>query len=118
MAGFQEDCVFCRIVRGDFGTGFVAENKDAVAFSDLHPQAPTHILVASRMHFENIVEFVEAEPTAAGSLVSLAVQVARDEGIVGTGFRLLTNTGADAGQSVQHLHFHVLGGKHLREGLA
>lgn len=118
MVSFHEECVFCRIFRGDFGTEFVAENEDAVAFRDLHPQAPTHILVASRTHFDNVVELVAADPTIAASLVSLAVQVAQDEGVVGSGFRLLTNTGADAGQSVQHLHFHILGGKHLREGLA
>ncbi len=118
MPGFDEDCIFCRIVRGDFGTEFLAENEDAVTFRDLHPQAPTHVLVVTREHYESLVEFAETDSLKASGLITLAVEVARAEGIVESGFRVLTNTGKDAGQSVQHLHFHVLGGKPLREGLA
>jgi len=118
MATFNEDCVFCKIARGDFGTEFVAENEQAVAFRDLHPQAPTHILVATRDHIENIVELINQQPDLATSLMTLAVDVANLEQIVESGFRILTNTGPDAGQSVQHVHLHVLGGKHMGMGLA
>jgi histidine triad (HIT) family protein len=100
------------------GTEFVAENEKAVAFHDLHPQAPIHVLVVSRAHLENVSELVETDKSLALDLISLAVEVARIQGIEESGFRILTNTGRDADQSVQHLHFHVLGGAKLGKGLA
>jgi histidine triad (HIT) family protein len=118
MTDFREDCIFCKIVRGDFGTELVADNDAAVAFRDLHPQAPTHVLIVSRIHLENIVDLVEFDSSLASRLTELAVEVAKKEGVVQNGFRLLTNTGSDAGQSVQHVHFHVIGGVKLGVGLA
>jgi histidine triad (HIT) family protein len=118
MAAQTGDCVFCRIVRGEMGTEFLAESAQAVAFRDLHPQAPTHILVVSKRHYRDITEIAGEDPIVAASLINLAVRVAEMDGVVESGFRLLTNTGDNAGQTVHHLHFHVLGGKPLREGLA
>jgi histidine triad (HIT) family protein len=112
------DCVFCRIVRGEMGTEFLAESAQAVAFRDLHPQAPTHILIVSKRHYHDITEIAGEDPIVAASMINLAVNVAQKDGIDASGFRLLTNTGDDAGQTIHHLHFHVLGGKPLREGLA
>ncbi|HEY7030730.1 MAG TPA: HIT domain-containing protein [Thermomicrobiales bacterium] len=111
------DCVFCRIARGDFGTEFVAESESAVAFRDVHPQAPTHILVVPRRHIASLDDLGPGDRDLASNLLALAAQVAHQEGIVQSGYRVLTNNGADAGQTVFHLHFHVLGGRRLSGGL-
>jgi len=118
MPDQSADCVFCRIVRGEIGTEFLAESAQAVAFRDLHPQTPTHILVVSKRHYLDVTEIAGEDPIVAASMINLAVKVAEMDGIVESGFRLLTNTGDNAGQTIHHLHFHVLGGKPLREGLA
>ncbi len=114
--GFDPDCVFCRIVRGDFGTTFVAETANAVAFADLSPQAPTHVLVVPRRHLPDLPAASGAE-ALLGELLGLAGRVASEAGLDERGYRVLTNTGPDAGQSVFHLHFHVLGGRPMGLGL-
>jgi histidine triad (HIT) family protein len=111
------DCVFCKIVRGDFGTEFVAETSNAVAFRDIEPKAPTHVLVVPRQHLESLLSLGVEEAMLAAELLELANDVARREGIDGSGFRVLSNVGPDAGQSVPHLHFHVMGGHKLSAGL-
>lgn len=111
------ECIFCRIVRGDFGTTFVAESEHGVAFRDLDPKAPTHVLVVPRRHVESLNELEPSEDGLVGDLLRLSTEVARREGIVDSGYRVLTNVGPDAGQSVFHLHFHVLGGHPLTAGL-
>jgi histidine triad (HIT) family protein len=113
----EQTCIFCRIARGEFNTELVAENPHAVAFRDLHPQAPVHILVVTRRHLSGLHALEPTDAELAASLLSLANEVARKEGLLG-GYRVLTNDGPDAGQSVPHLHFHVLGGKKLHEPLA
>ena len=112
-----QECVFCRIVRGEIGTEFLAENERAVAFRDLHPQAPTHVLVVPRRHLSALRELTEEDAELGISLLMLANEVAARENLLATGFRVLTNDGPDAGQSVAHLHLHVLGGRPLSEGL-
>jgi len=107
------DCIFCRIVRGEFGTEFVAETPAAVAFRDLHPQAPTHVLVVPRRHVAALRELGPGDAALAGELLLLAAEVARREGLHDGGYRVLTNDGPDAGQTIFHLHFHLLGGKPL-----
>jgi histidine triad (HIT) family protein len=111
------ECVFCRIVRGDFGTQFVAESESAVAFRDIQPSAPTHILVIPRKHVESLQELLPGDSGLAGELLELAARVARIEGIAESGYRVVTNVGADSGQTVFHLHFHVLGGRRLNAGM-
>ncbi len=111
-SAFDPDCVFCRIVRGDFGTTFVAESPHAVAFADLAPQAPTHILVVPRRHIADL-SVTSGSEALLGELLGLARQVAHEAGLDERGYRVLTNTGPDAGQSVFHLHFHVVGGRPL-----
>ena len=108
-----DDCVFCKIVRGDFGTEFVAESEHAVAFRDLHPQAPTHVLVVPRKHVAGLRDLGDGDTDMAADLLRLAARVAAQEGITDGGYRVLTNDGPDAGQTVFHLHFHVLGGRPL-----
>lgn len=112
-----EDCIFCRIARGDFGTTFVAESKDNVAFRDLAPQAPTHVLVVPRMHLAALQDAVPQHADIVADALTLAASVARQEGLLESGYRVITNDGPDAGQTVQHLHFHVLGGAKLQVGL-
>ena len=115
---FEPDCVFCNIVRGDFGTEFVAETPTAVAFRDLHPQAPTHLLVVPREHLAGLRSLGAARVALGGELLRLAAEVARHEGLHDGGYRVVINDGPDAGQTVFHLHLHVLGGKELAAPLA
>lgn len=112
-----EACVFCRIVRGDFGTEFLAQDEHAVAFRDLHPQAPSHVLVVPRRHIGALRDLSARDAELSLSLLLMANAVAEREGLLATGYRVLTNDGPDAGQSVSHLHFHVLGGRRLGDGL-
>ncbi|MGW0660837.1 histidine triad nucleotide-binding protein [Streptodolium elevatio] len=109
----QADCLFCKIVAGDVPATVVRETKDFVAFRDINPQAPTHILVIPRAHYPNAGELGVAEPELAGTLLAEAAAVAAGEGIDETGYRVVFNTGAGAGQTVFHVHAHVMGGRGL-----
>lgn len=111
------DCIFCRIVRGDFGTVFIAESPGAVAFRDIEPKAPSHVLVVPRRHIGSLIDLGEQDAGLAAELLALAGEVARREGIAERGFRVLTNVGEHGGQTVPHLHFHVMGGRKLTAGL-
>jgi histidine triad (HIT) family protein len=103
------DCLFCRIVAGDIPADVVAQNGEAVAFRDLNPQAPTHVLVVPRSHHADAAALADAEPDTVAALVQLARDVARDDGL--DDYRLVFNTGAGAGQTVFHTHLHLLGGR-------
>ena len=107
-----DDCLFCRIAGGAVPVEFVAQSEVAVAFRDIHPQAPVHVLVVPRRHVSSLVEWAEA--AELGAVLALAAQVARLEGIAATGFRTVINTGEDGGQTVQHVHVHVLGGRAMQ----
>jgi histidine triad (HIT) family protein len=106
------DCLFCRIVRGEIPAKLVAETPECVAFRDINPQAPTHVLVIPRQHVASLSE--TTDPALVGQLSLLAAQIARQEGIAEGGYRTVMNTGPDAGQTVQHIHLHVLGGREMR----
>jgi histidine triad (HIT) family protein len=105
-------CPFCGIAAGDIPATVVHETARTLAFRDLNPVAPTHVLVIPRDHFADIAELSAADPVYLAEVLAAAVDVARQEGLTG-GYRLVTNTGDDAGQSVHHLHVHVLGGRSL-----
>ncbi|MDT7537902.1 MAG: histidine triad family protein [Actinomycetota bacterium] len=105
-------CLFCAIVAGEIPATIVHETARTVAFRDLNPGAPTHVLVVPRDHYANAVELAEADPAYAGEVLAAAAAVARQEGLTG-GYRLVANTGSDAGQTVDHLHVHVLGGRQM-----
>lgn len=111
----EDDCIFCRIVRGDFGTEFVAQTDNAVAFNDISPLAPTHILVVPRSHIPSLQALEDR--ALAGELLGLAAEVARSQGLDERGYRVVTNVGEEGGQTVFHLHFHVLGGRRLAGGM-
>jgi histidine triad (HIT) family protein len=104
------ECLFCRIVAGDVPAGVVAANERAIAIQDINPQAPTHLLVIPREHYADVGELVAGDRALAAELLDLARQVAVDAG-VGQGWRLVFNTGAESGQTVFHVHGHVLGGR-------
>lgn len=112
-----DDCIFCRIASGELKTPFVAESTHNVAFRDLAPQAPTHVLVVPRQHLASLQDAVPHHADIVADALTLAVAVARQEGLLESGYRVITNDGPDAGQTVHHIHFHVLGGGKLQAGL-
>ncbi|MDO4808141.1 MAG: histidine triad nucleotide-binding protein [Coriobacteriales bacterium] len=112
----MDDCIFCKIANGEIPSTFLYEDDLVCAFRDLNPQAPTHVLVVPKAHYANIVDGVPAETLAA--MVKAVDSVATQEGIRDTGFRVIANTGKDAGQTVHHLHWHVIGGTNMGERLA
>lgn len=105
-------CLFCAVVAGEVPATVVHETARTVAFRDLHPAAPTHVLVVPRDHHGDVAALAAADPAYVGEVFAAAAEVARREGLDG-GYRLVTNTGPDAGQSVAHLHVHLLGGRGL-----
>jgi len=112
------DCLFCRMVAGDVPATVVHETDRVFAFRDINPQAPTHVLVIPKDHHRNAAALAAADPGLLADIVSAARQVAEQEGLVAgdgiePGFRIVTNTGPQAGQSVDHVHLHVLGGRDL-----
>lgn len=111
MAHTDPDCIFCKIANHEIESDYVYEDDKVCAFRDMNPLAPTHVLVVPKDHYANIVDDVPADLLAA--LVHGVDEVAKAEGVDKSGFRVLINTGDDAGQTVHHLHLHVLGGKSL-----
>jgi len=109
-----ESCVFCRIIADEIPTDFLHNDDLVVAFRDLTPKAPTHILLMPREHVVAAADLTDEHGSMLGRLFAVAANLARDTGIAGTGFRLVTNSGKGAGQSVPHLHFHLLGGRSMR----
>lgn len=106
-------CLFCRIVSGELPTDVVLETERALVFRDVAPQAPTHVLAVPKDHHPDMASLVDADPSYAGEVMAAAVAAARAEGIADDGYRLVVNTGRDGGQTVGHLHVHVLGGRGL-----
>ncbi|ASU57344.1 MULTISPECIES: histidine triad nucleotide-binding protein [Nocardiopsis] len=109
----QDDCLFCKIVKGEVPAEIVRESERAVAFRDINPQAPTHVLVIPREHHPNAAEAAAADTGLLDEIVRVAHEVAVDEGVTDQGYRLVFNTGSGAGQTVFHLHGHLLGGRGL-----
>ena len=106
------NCLFCKIIAGDIPSTKVYEDETVYAFRDINPQAPTHILVVPKSHMDDC-NAVSAENSAViAHIFEVIPQIAREEGLA-NGYRVVSNCGADAGQTVQHLHFHILGGKTL-----
>ena len=107
------DCLFCKIVKGEVPAEIVREGERTVAFRDINPQAPTHVLVIPREHHADAAAAAAADTGLLDDVVREAHEVAKAEGVADTGYRLVFNTGAGAGQTVFHLHAHVLGGRGL-----
>ena len=107
------DCIFCRIVAGKIPSDIIYQDEEVVAFRDINPQSPVHLLVIPKKHFTSLAQLTEEEKPLMGHMISVANQLARDEGISETGYRLVINCGRQGGQLVPHLHMHVLGGRQL-----
>jgi len=110
----MSDCLFCRIVAGEIPAQVVKRSPTALAFRDINPQAPTHLLVIPTRHLSAVRDARGEEgERLLGGLLAFAAEVATELGLDGRGYRLVTNTGAEAGQSVDHLHLHLLGGRKM-----
>ena len=108
-----QKCLFCKIVAGEIPAEKVFEDGGAIAFRDINPQAPTHVLVIPRAHLESLDDAARTDEALLGHLLRVAARVANQEGLTESGYRTVINTGADAGQSVLHVHVHLLGGRTL-----
>ena len=109
----MNDCLFCRIAAGEIAATTVHEDDEVLAFRDINPQAPVHVLAIPKRHIASAADLGEDDGAVLGRLFAVMAGVARDEGVAGDGYRIVTNAGAAAGQSVEHLHFHLLGGRRL-----
>ena len=109
----MSSCIFCRIIEGNIPAKIVYQDEHTLAFDDVHPQAPVHTLVIPKRHVASVQDVDETAQALLGRLVLTCTKVAKDKGLSETGFRLVANTGRDGGQTVSHLHFHVMGGRHM-----
>lgn len=107
----SDDCLFCRIIRGEIPAKLVAETPECVAFRDIDPQAPTHIVIVPRAHIPTLSDV--KDPLIVGQMTRLATDLAKSEGVADSGFRVVVNTNAHGGQTVFHLHMHLLGGRRM-----
>jgi histidine triad (HIT) family protein len=107
------DCLFCKIVTGEVPAQVVRQGERTIAFRDINPKAPTHVLVIPREHYESLAALAAADPQTLAELVGEADAVAREDGVADRGYRIVSNTGREAGQTVFHAHAHVLGGRSM-----
>ena len=112
----MDDCLFCKIVSGDIPSTKVFEDEVSYAFRDINPQAPVHVLIVPKKHIASVAEIKEEDEALVGKIFTNIAKIAKDEGL-DKGFRVISNSGDDAGQTVHHLHYHILGGKNMGEGL-
>ena len=108
----MENCLFCKIIRGELPSTKVYEDETIIAFRDIAPQAPTHVLVVPKAHIEDCNGITAENSAVIAHIFEVIPEIAKAEGLV-NGYRVASNTGADSGQTVPHLHFHILGGKTL-----
>ena len=108
------NCIFCKIIAGKAAADIIYKDEYVTAFRDIHPVAPTHILIVPNRHIDSLGTLTEADEAIAGRLLLTARKLAVQEGIAEKGFRVIANTGVDGGQTVPHLHVHLIGGQHMR----
>ena len=111
------DCIFCQIVAGKVPSEILYQNEEVIAFRDINPQSPTHLVIIPKKHIPFLAHLSEAESSLIGRMVNIANQLAREEGISESGYRLVINCGEQGGQLVPHLHMHLLGGRKLSDEL-
>lgn len=107
------DCIFCKIINKEIPSKIVYEDEEVLAFEDIAPQAPVHIVVIPKKHIEKITEIEKEDETLIGKIYSVINKIAREKQIAEEGFRVIINCGENGGQEVKHIHFHLLGGKKL-----
>ena len=112
---YDADCLFCKIIEGQIPSNKVYEDELCYAFRDINPQAPTHILVVPKTHIPSCAQVTEDDAALVGHIFTVIAGIAREEGLEEGGYRVVSNAGPDAGQTVPHLHFHILGGKRLSD---
>ena len=117
VINYQPDCLFCRIIKGEIPSTKVYEDDLCFAFRDIAPQAPTHILVIPKTHIASVAAVSSENSALVAHIFEVIPKIAEQEGLKG-GFRVVSNCGDDAGQTVHHLHFHILGGKRLEDKMA
>lgn len=113
MPDYVDTCIFCKIAAGEMGTEFVVESENVVAFNDIQPQSPVHVLVIPKVHVDSVHDLGTDHDGVWQEMLDVAQEVATKTGIDESGYRLVTNAGPDSGQEVPHLHVHVLGGRKL-----
>lgn len=106
----MEDCLFCKIIKGEIPSTKVYENEDILAFNDINPAAPIHILVIPKKHIESLAHMQKEDEAVVGKIYGVINKIAEEKGFKDNGYRVIVNCGKDAGQEVMHLHFHVLAG--------
>jgi histidine triad (HIT) family protein len=111
------DCIFCKIIAGQIPSDVIYTDDKVVAFRDINPMAPVHLLIIPREHIPSLNDVTEQQITLLGHMVQVAKQLAKQQGIGTKGYRVVINTGPQGGQVVQHLHMHLLGGRELTGGL-
>ena len=111
------DCIFCQIVAGKLTSEIVYQDEEVIAFPDINPQAPVHLLIIPKRHIPSLTYLSEAETQLMGHMVNIANQLAKREGVSESGYRLVINCGKEGGQLVPHLHMHLLGGHKLSNEL-
>ena len=109
----MEDCIFCKIIKKEIPSTIVYEDDSVIAFNDINPAAPIHILVVPKKHIATLLDVTEEDKELIAHIYEVINQIARERGFAENGFRVITNCGRDSGQEVMHIHFHVLGGKKL-----
>lgn len=108
------DCIFCKIIAGEIPSAQVYQDELVTAFRDIHPVAPTHVLLIPKQHIASVNDLTAEDEQLMGHLFIVAKQIAEEEGIAGSGYRLIMNTGPDGGQEVFHIHLHLMGGQRMR----
>jgi len=111
------DCIFCQIIAGKVPSEILYQDEEVIAFRNINPEAPVHLLIIPRKHIPSLIHLSEAESSLIGSMVNIANQLAKREGISEGGYRLVLNCGEQGGQLVPHLHMHLLGGRRLSDKL-
>lgn len=111
----MEDCIFCKIIKGEIPSEKVYEDEEVLAFKDINPATPIHILIIPKKHIENLLQVTQEDSYLISHIYTVINKIAKDMGIEENGFRVITNCGKDAGQEVMHLHFHILAGTQLGE---
>lgn len=109
----MEECIFCKIIKGEIPSNKVYEDEEILAFRDINPVAPVHVLVIPKKHISNITEIKKEDEALIGKIYSVINKIAKEEGVDEKGFRIVVNCKEDGGQEVSHLHFHIIGGKKL-----